>query len=192
MNPGACMYGWTKQTLRLMWRRAWIMQILIGSHGTRCAGEVAAARDNEVCGVGVAYDSKIAGNVSKCGAVESDDKCLNVYWCATAVCCRHPHAWPTLHDWLDRGQLHGTWAQLDWHLQRLVGTHWRRQNRWRAQECNNEGHCPRRQWGQNFNITLSVLELWADILSHNLRNSKCDFTIIKFKKKKTPLSYHSI
>ncbi|KAL1512584.1 hypothetical protein ABEB36_002153 [Hypothenemus hampei] len=31
------------------------------SHGTRCAGEVAAARDNGVCGVGVAYDSKIAG-----------------------------------------------------------------------------------------------------------------------------------
>ncbi|KAJ9584139.1 hypothetical protein L9F63_021516, partial [Diploptera punctata] len=30
-------------------------------HGTRCAGEVAAARDNGVCGVGVAYDSKIAG-----------------------------------------------------------------------------------------------------------------------------------
>lgn len=33
----------------------------ICSHGTRCAGEVAAARDNKVCGVGVAYDSKIAG-----------------------------------------------------------------------------------------------------------------------------------
>ncbi|KAK3092259.1 hypothetical protein FSP39_000444 [Pinctada imbricata] len=31
------------------------------SHGTRCAGEVAAARDNNVCGVGVAYDSKVAG-----------------------------------------------------------------------------------------------------------------------------------
>lgn len=29
-------------------------------HGTRCAGEVAAGR-NDVCGVGVAYDSKIAG-----------------------------------------------------------------------------------------------------------------------------------
>lgn len=29
-------------------------------HGTRCAGEVAAAR-NDVCGVGVAYDSKVAG-----------------------------------------------------------------------------------------------------------------------------------
>ncbi|XP_033735335.1 neuroendocrine convertase 2-like [Pecten maximus] len=31
------------------------------SHGTRCAGEVSAARDNKVCGVGVAYDSKVAG-----------------------------------------------------------------------------------------------------------------------------------
>jgi len=31
------------------------------SHGTRCAGEVAAARDNDVCGVGVAYDSLVAG-----------------------------------------------------------------------------------------------------------------------------------
>lgn len=36
--------------------------ILIGdSHGTRCAGEVAAKRDNGICGVGVAYDSKVAG-----------------------------------------------------------------------------------------------------------------------------------
>uniref|UniRef100_A0A914NCE1 Neuroendocrine convertase 2 n=1 Tax=Meloidogyne incognita TaxID=6306 RepID=A0A914NCE1_MELIC len=31
------------------------------SHGTRCAGEISAARDNGVCGVGVAYDSKVAG-----------------------------------------------------------------------------------------------------------------------------------
>lgn len=29
-------------------------------HGTRCAGEIAAAR-NDVCGVGVAYDAKISG-----------------------------------------------------------------------------------------------------------------------------------
>lgn len=29
-------------------------------HGTRCAGEVAASR-NDVCGVGIAYDSKVAG-----------------------------------------------------------------------------------------------------------------------------------
>ncbi|XP_063587557.1 neuroendocrine convertase 2-like [Penaeus indicus] len=31
------------------------------SHGTRCAGEVSAARDNGVCGVGIAYDSLVAG-----------------------------------------------------------------------------------------------------------------------------------
>jgi proprotein convertase subtilisin/kexin type 2 len=31
------------------------------SHGTRCAGEISAARDNGVCGVGVAYDSMVAG-----------------------------------------------------------------------------------------------------------------------------------
>lgn len=39
-------------------------------HGTRCAGEVAAVR-NDVCGVGVAYDSKIAG-VRILSAVISD------------------------------------------------------------------------------------------------------------------------
>ncbi|XP_048362413.1 neuroendocrine convertase 2-like [Sphaerodactylus townsendi] len=31
------------------------------SHGTRCAGEVSAAADNNICGVGVAYNSKVAG-----------------------------------------------------------------------------------------------------------------------------------
>lgn len=31
------------------------------SHGTRCAGEVVAKRDNNVCGVGVAYNSRVAG-----------------------------------------------------------------------------------------------------------------------------------
>ncbi|XP_062327768.1 furin (paired basic amino acid cleaving enzyme) a [Osmerus eperlanus] len=30
-------------------------------HGTRCAGEVAAAADNGICGVGVAYNAKIGG-----------------------------------------------------------------------------------------------------------------------------------
>lgn len=29
-------------------------------HGTRCAGEVAAVR-NDVCGVGIAYEAKVAG-----------------------------------------------------------------------------------------------------------------------------------
>ncbi|PAA90343.1 hypothetical protein BOX15_Mlig001076g2 [Macrostomum lignano] len=31
------------------------------SHGTRCAGEISSKRDNGICGVGVAYGSKIAG-----------------------------------------------------------------------------------------------------------------------------------
>ncbi|GIK03080.1 pheromone processing endoprotease [Aspergillus viridinutans] len=35
-------------------------RLIDDKHGTRCAGEIAAAR-NDVCGVGVAYDSRIAG-----------------------------------------------------------------------------------------------------------------------------------
>ena len=31
------------------------------SHGTRCAGEVSAVANNGICGVGVAYNSKIGG-----------------------------------------------------------------------------------------------------------------------------------
>uniref|UniRef100_A0A4W4F2J2 Neuroendocrine convertase 2 n=1 Tax=Electrophorus electricus TaxID=8005 RepID=A0A4W4F2J2_ELEEL len=31
------------------------------SHGTRCAGEVSAVAHNNICGVGVAYNSKVAG-----------------------------------------------------------------------------------------------------------------------------------
>ena len=30
-------------------------------HGTRCAGEVAGIRDNQVCGVGIAYRASIGG-----------------------------------------------------------------------------------------------------------------------------------
>ena len=30
------------------------------SHGTRCAGEISAVADNGICGVGIAYNSKIA------------------------------------------------------------------------------------------------------------------------------------
>ncbi|MGH0131429.1 UNVERIFIED_CONTAM: hypothetical protein FKN15_054061 [Acipenser sinensis] len=35
------------------------------SHGTRCAGEVSASANNNICGVGVAYSSKVAGNAMK-------------------------------------------------------------------------------------------------------------------------------
>ena len=33
----------------------------INRHGTNCAGVIAAAANNGRCGVGVAYDAKIAG-----------------------------------------------------------------------------------------------------------------------------------
>ncbi len=33
------------------------------SHGTSCAGEVGMARDNGVCGAGVAYDCNIGGEL---------------------------------------------------------------------------------------------------------------------------------
>lgn len=35
--------------------------LCFGRHGTRCAGEVAAAANNGVCGVGVAFNAKIGG-----------------------------------------------------------------------------------------------------------------------------------
>lgn len=30
-------------------------------HGTRCAGEVAAVANNQICGAGVAYNAKVGG-----------------------------------------------------------------------------------------------------------------------------------
>ena len=32
-------------------------------HGTRCAGEIAAVANNNVCGVGVAYGAKVSGKM---------------------------------------------------------------------------------------------------------------------------------
>lgn len=42
-------------------------------HGTRCAGEIAAVK-NDVCGVGVAYDSKVAGIRILSGQITSEDE----------------------------------------------------------------------------------------------------------------------
>ena len=36
---------------------------IIDRHGTSCAGLITMARDNDYCGVGVAYDSRLVGNV---------------------------------------------------------------------------------------------------------------------------------
>ena len=35
--------------------------VLFGRHGTRSAGIVAAAANNSICGVGIAFDAKIGG-----------------------------------------------------------------------------------------------------------------------------------
>ncbi|PKY07470.1 subtilisin-like pro protein convertase [Aspergillus campestris IBT 28561] len=42
-------------------------------HGTRCAGEIAAAK-NDICGVGVAYDSKVAGIRILSKAIDDTDE----------------------------------------------------------------------------------------------------------------------
>lgn len=42
-------------------------------HGTRCAGEIAAVK-NDVCGIGVAYEAKVAGIRILSGAITSDQE----------------------------------------------------------------------------------------------------------------------
>lgn len=46
-------------------------------HGTRCAGEIAAAR-NDVCGVGMAYDSRIAGIRILSAPITDEDEALSI------------------------------------------------------------------------------------------------------------------
>ncbi|WPH02395.1 Hypothetical protein R9X50_00525800 [Acrodontium crateriforme] len=50
-------------------------RLLDDRHGTRCAGEVAAAKNN-VCGVGVAYDSRISGVRILSKAISDADEAL--------------------------------------------------------------------------------------------------------------------
>lgn len=38
---------------------------LFSSHGTRCAGEVAALANNSICGTGVAYQAHVGGNIAQ-------------------------------------------------------------------------------------------------------------------------------
>lgn len=46
-------------------------------HGTRCAGEIAAVR-NDVCGVGIAYDSKVAGVRILSGPLSDADEAIAI------------------------------------------------------------------------------------------------------------------
>ncbi len=59
-------------------------------------GEVAAARDNDVCGVGVAYDSLVAGVACFLIIFSHDAHCKNR--CIKNILPRDPYAGPALHD----------------------------------------------------------------------------------------------
>ncbi|OBA26052.1 hypothetical protein HANVADRAFT_53429 [Hanseniaspora valbyensis NRRL Y-1626] len=43
-------------------------------HGTRCAGEIAAAKDNDYCGLGVAYNAKVSGLRILSGEVTAEEE----------------------------------------------------------------------------------------------------------------------
>ncbi|KAJ7632928.1 peptidase S8/S53 domain-containing protein [Roridomyces roridus] len=47
-------------------------------HGTRCAGQVAAGKNNKACGVGIAYDSKVAGVRILSGAISDVDEAASL------------------------------------------------------------------------------------------------------------------
>ena len=40
-------------------------------HGTSCAGVVAMAKDNELCGTGVAFGSKVAGDTLRASPIST-------------------------------------------------------------------------------------------------------------------------
>lgn len=58
--PAWCVNSFSVIFLSPLW-----LCLFFPRHGTRCAGEVAAAADNGVCGVGVAYNAKIGGEWSR-------------------------------------------------------------------------------------------------------------------------------
>lgn len=47
-------------------------------HGTRCAGEIAASKNNGICGVGVAYDAKVAGIRILSGELTAEDEAASL------------------------------------------------------------------------------------------------------------------
>lgn len=48
------------------------------NHGTRCAGEIAAIRNNNYCGVGVAYDAKVSGIRILSGPLTAEDEAASL------------------------------------------------------------------------------------------------------------------
>ena len=60
------MYGYYREKLHVdhFWELKDFNILTLPRHGTRCAGEVAAAWNNSVCGVGVAPGSKVGGKLA--------------------------------------------------------------------------------------------------------------------------------
>lgn len=49
-------------------------------HGTRCAGEIAAVKGNDFCGVGVAYDAKVSGLRILSGPLTAEDEAASLIY----------------------------------------------------------------------------------------------------------------
>lgn len=49
-------------------------------HGTRCAGEIAAAKDNNYCGLGVAYNAKVSGLRILSGDVTPEEEAASLIY----------------------------------------------------------------------------------------------------------------
>ena len=100
------------------------------SHGTRCAGEVSAKRDNNVCGVGVAYNSRVAGwkRIFFFSPIFATNHLFlkPINYKIFSISTRHSNARPALHDGSDWGQLDGPSTAIDSHLQRILGSYGRR------------------------------------------------------------------
>jgi len=54
-------------------------------HGTNCAGEIAMIKDNNICGVGVAYQSTITGSVNSYKPLQYGNP-FNIRSCNTDQC----------------------------------------------------------------------------------------------------------
>ena len=56
-----CMLVANYKDLR-QWNQSMIILFLIYRHGNNCAGVIAGKRNNDLCGVGIAYEANITGN----------------------------------------------------------------------------------------------------------------------------------
>lgn len=113
------------------------------SHGTRCAGEVAAARNGRDA-VGVAYDSKIAGT---CILLFYDCCCGSCYRCSCVA--RVAYAGSAVYDRYYWSSVDGLQTRPHRYLQRFVGTHRWWKDMWWTPQANDEVNCTRSQWGSD-------------------------------------------